>query len=61
MSVVLNEFLQGFSQAMNERRMVASTSSDDDESSGAETWIEWFCKQEGNEFFCEVDQRYIGK
>jgi len=45
---------------MTDRRaMAASTSSDDDESSGAESWIEWFCKQEGNEFLCEIDQRYI--
>ena len=34
-------------------------SSSSDDSSDAETWIEWFCRQEGNEFFCEVDRRYI--
>ena len=34
-----------------------SASSDD--SSGVETWIEWFCEQSGNEFLCEVDRRYI--
>jgi casein kinase II subunit beta len=24
-----------------------------------ETWIEWFCRRKGNEFFCEVDKNYI--
>ncbi|KAI8038849.1 casein kinase II subunit beta' [Drosophila gunungcola] len=28
---------------------------DSDESA----WIHWFCKQRGNEFFCEVDEDYI--
>ena len=32
-----------------------SFSEDDDE----ETWIEWFCRQDGNEFFCEVDEEFI--
>ncbi|XP_030375440.1 casein kinase II subunit beta' isoform X2 [Scaptodrosophila lebanonensis] len=22
-------------------------------------WIQWFCKQRGNEFFCEIDEDYI--
>jgi casein kinase II subunit beta len=31
------------------------SSSDD----SIETWIDWFLSQEGNEFLCEVDRRYI--
>lgn len=23
------------------------------------TWVQWFCRQRGNEFFCEVDEAYI--
>ncbi|XP_017024997.1 casein kinase II subunit beta' isoform X2 [Drosophila kikkawai] len=29
--------------------------SDSDETA----WIHWFCRQRGNEFFCEVDEEYI--
>eukprot|EP00924_Labyrinthula_sp_SR-Ha-C_P002381 maker-scaffold_16-snap-gene-2.56-mRNA-1 protein AED:0.30 eAED:0.30 QI:142/1/1/1/1/1/2/52/237 len=36
-----------------------SSSSSDEEATDIESWIEWFCKQDGNEFFCEVDQRYV--
>mmetsp|Transcript_6388 Transcript_6388/g.10074 ORF Transcript_6388/g.10074 Transcript_6388/m.10074 type:complete len:231 (+) Transcript_6388:133-825(+) len=43
---------------MSGRRVLVSSSSEG-ESSLVESWIEWFCKQEGNEFFCEVDRRYI--
>lgn len=25
-----------------------------------ESWIDWFCSLEGNEYFCTVDRRYIG-
>ncbi len=31
------------------------SSSDD----SIETWIDWFLSQEGNEFLCDVDRRYI--
>jgi len=30
-----------------------------EDSSGVETWIEWFCSESGNEFLCEVDRRFI--
>jgi len=43
---------------MGDRRVLQSSSSEE-ESSGVESWVEWFCKQEGNEFFCEIDRRYI--
>jgi len=43
---------------MADRSRLVSSSSEGD-SSGVESWIEWFCKQEGNEFFCEIDRRYI--
>ena len=42
---------------MGDRVHDASDSSED--SSGVETWIEWFCEQQGNEFLCEVDRRFI--
>ena len=25
-----------------------------------EPWIEWYCRQQGNEFLCQVDRGYIG-
>lgn len=43
---------------MGDRHLLFSSSSDED-SSGDESWIEWFCRQDGNEFFCDVDRRYI--
>jgi hypothetical protein len=35
--------------------------SDDDSStqSGDQTWVNWFVRIRGNEFFCEVDDEYI--
>lgn len=34
-------------------------SSMSDEKDDDITWIEWFCKQKGNEFFVEVEEEYI--
>ncbi|KAL0226434.1 hypothetical protein P9112_013758 [Eukaryota sp. TZLM1-RC] len=33
--------------------------SDESDSGSDESWIQWFCRQRGNEFFCEVDPNYI--
>ncbi|KAL0232930.1 hypothetical protein GEMRC1_011677 [Eukaryota sp. GEM-RC1] len=33
--------------------------SDASDSCSDESWIQWFCSQRGNEFFCEVDPAYI--
>ncbi|KAL0224941.1 hypothetical protein RCL1_002853 [Eukaryota sp. TZLM3-RCL] len=29
------------------------------DSGSDDAWIQWFCRQKGNEFFCEVDPSYI--
>lgn len=36
-------------------QMSASASEDEEELS----WIQWFCSDRGNEFFCEVDEDYV--
>ncbi len=36
-----------------------SNSEDDSEYLDSETWIQWYCNQAGNEFFCEVDRAFI--
>lgn len=48
----------GESEVMAENNNRSSSSGD--EASEDQSWVEWFCKQDGNEFFCEVDTRYIG-
>ena len=25
-----------------------------------EDWIQWFCRSDGHDFFCEIDRSYIG-
>lgn len=36
--------------------MSSSYTSDDDEEL---TWVQWYCRQRGNEFLCEVEDSYI--
>jgi len=43
-----------------EREGMMAMSSSEESSAAEESWIEWFCKQEGHEFLCEIDRRYIG-
>ncbi|KAH9252986.1 hypothetical protein BASA81_009142 [Batrachochytrium salamandrivorans] len=39
--------------------LLEESSSSDGDSSGSQTWIEWFCSDNGNTFMCEVDRRFI--
>jgi casein kinase II subunit beta len=36
-----------------------TASSDSSEGEEEQTWISWFCRLKGNEFYCEVDEDFI--
>ena len=41
-------------QEVDSSTSIGTMSSDSDDSEENETWIQWFCRLKGNEFFCEV-------
>jgi len=51
------------SDRMNSKKMISggetTESSDTSEGEDERTWISWFCRLKGNEFYCEVDEEFI--
>jgi len=43
-----------------EEAPVGNESDDNDEYTvDDDTWVEWFCKLEGNHFFCEINDEFL--